>query len=930
MKRKIWTVLLTMLLALCVPLGLAACDLFGGDAGESGDNGDDTTIVTPGDPDDEPGTPGDPDDEPGTPENPDEEPGMGENPGEEPGTPENPDGEPGTPPEEDDPVTPPEEDDPVTPPEEDDPVTPPEEDDPVTPPEEDDPVTPPEDDDPVTPPEDDDPVTPPEDDDPVTPHEHTYTSAVTKEPTCTQEGEMTYTCTCGDSYTEPIAMTAHTEVIDEVVAPSCTKTGLTEGKHCSVCGEVLVAQEVVPTIAHNYVGKETKKPTCEQEGEMTYTCTACGGSYTESIPMSAHTEVIDKAVAPSCTKTGLTEGKHCSVCGEVLVAQEVVPTIAHNYVDGVCTMCGAPEPKPPTEGLVFTLSADQTQYSVTDYTGTATEVYIPTVYEGLPVTSIERYAFYDCDSLTSITIGNSVTSIGNGAFENCSRLTSITIPDSVTSIENEAFSGCSGLTSITVARGNSVYHSAGNCLIETESKTLIAGCKNSVIPTDGSVTSIGYLAFYSCTDLTSITIPDSVTSIGSGAFAYCRNLTSIEIPDGVTSIGGSAFQDCDSLESVTIGNGVTSVGDGAFYDCDSLTSITIGDSVKSIGGQAFYNCSNLTRLTIGKSVTSIGFQAFSGCGLTSITISDSVTSIGGFAFYNCRSLTNVVIGDSVTSVEGSAFYNCRSLTNVIIGDSVKSIGGFAFYNCSNLTRLTIGKSVTNIGDGVFGGCNSLTNITVASGNSVYWMEGNCLVEYGRTLIVGCKNSVITISSDIASIGDYAFEGCSFTNITIPDSVTSIGDRAFQNCSNLIGVTFGENSRLTRIGESAFYNTAYYNDESNWENDVLYIGDHLVAARDTLSGGYVVKQGTKSIARSAFRNCRDLVNITIPESVTGIGRNAFANCASLESATFEDPEGWRGTRSPMSSVEFGIYTFPYPTSVAYSLRNDYSIYDLYKR
>ena len=904
MKRKIWTVLLTMLLALCVPLGLAACDLFGGDAGESGDNGDDTTIVTPGDPDDEPGTPGDPDDEPGTPENPDEEPGMGENPGEEPGTPENPGEEPGTG---------------ENPGEEPGTGGNP----------------------------DDEPGTggnPDEEpgtgggsgeepstgggsgDDPVTPHEHTYMSQVTREPSCDHVGEMTYTCTCGDSYTEPVAMIPHTEVIDEAVAPTCTKTGLTEGKHCSVCGTVLVKQEVVSMIAHNYVGEVTKKPTCKQEGEMTYTCSGCGGSYTESIPMTAHTEVIDEAVAPSCTKTGLTEGKHCSVCGTVLVEQEVVPmtehsytseetkkptceqegemtytcsvcggsymesipTIAHNYVDGVCTMCGAPEPKPPTEGLVFTLSADQTQYSVTDYTGTATEVYIPTVYEGLPVTSIGDGAFYWCDSLTSIKIPDSVTSIGAAAFRDCSSLASIEITDGVTSIGEGAFIGCSSLTSIEIP---------------------------------DSVTSIGDYAFSSCSKLTSIKIPDSVTSIGGQAFGYCNNLTSITIPDSVTSIGSHAFYYCSGLTSITIPDGVTSIGDYAFSSCSKLSAVYITDmeawcNIEFSGERAnpltyahnlYLNGELVTNLVILDGVTNIGKWAFSGCGLTSITISDSVTSIGGFAFYNCRSLTNVVIGDSVTSVEGSAFYNC-----------------------SNLTRLTIGKSVTNIGDEVFGGCNSLTNITVASGNSVYWMEGNCLVEYGRTLIVGCKNSVITISSDIASIGDYAFEGCSFTNITIPDSVTSIGDRAFQNCSNLIGVTFGENSRLTRIGESAFYNTAYYNDESNWENDVLYIGDHLVAARDTLSGGYVVKQGTKSIARSAFRNCRDLVNITIPESVTGIGRNAFANCASLESATFEDPEGWRGTRSPMSSVEFGIYTFPYPTSVAYSLRNDYSIYDLYKR
>ena len=144
------------------------------------------------------------------------------------------------------------------------------------------------------------------------------------------------------------------------------------------------------------------------------------------------------------------------------------------------------------------------------------------------VTSIGSNAFYNCSSLRSITISNSVTSIGSNAFYNCSSLRSITIPNSVTSIGSNAFYNCSGLTSITVEQGNEVFHSAGNCLIQTESKTLILGCKNSVIPNDGSVTSIGSSAFYNCSSLTSITIPNSVTSIGSDAFYHCSSLTSIK------------------------------------------------------------------------------------------------------------------------------------------------------------------------------------------------------------------------------------------------------------------------------------------------------------------------------------------------------------------------------------------------------------------
>ena len=353
-----------------------------------------------------------------------------------------------------------------------------------------------------------------------------------------------------------------------------------------------------------------------------------------------------------------------------------------------------------------------------------------------------------------------------------------------------------------------------------------------------SVTSIGDYAFWGCTGLTSITIPNSVTSIGNMAYQYCFNLTSITIPNSVTSIGDEAFGYCSGLASITIGNNVTSIGLNAFRNCTGLTSITIPNSVTNIGSSAFEGCSGLTSITIPNSVTSIGSSAFKGCsGLTSITIPNSVTSIGYEAFRRCTGLTSIcvdegnsvydsrencnaiiqtetneliagcqstIIPNSVKRIENSAFEGCNGLTSITIPNSVTNIGSSAFEGCSGLTSITIPNSVTSIGFYVFRGCSGLTSICVDEGNTVYDSRENCnaIIETKTNkLIAGCQSTIIPNS--VTSIGSYAFYDCSsLTSITIPNSVTSIGDDAFYGCSGLTSITISNS--VTSIGYYAFY------------------------------------------------------------------------------------------------------------------------------
>lgn len=415
------------------------------------------------------------------------------------------------------------------------------------------------------------------------------------------------------------------------------------------------------------------------------------------------------------------------------------------------------------------------------------------------------------------------------------------------------------MTAMANTSGNYTYE----VISETDKTCVITkytgSTRNLVIPSslDGyKVVEIGEYAFF-----------DKEESIGN------KNLRSVEIPATVKKIGKFAFNACSGLNTVVLADGIEIVEEGAFFNCTYLATINLPDSITYIGRnilhdtkimpllpqyeredpmlpatEPIFDMSNWTNgaLYIGKHLLGVDLTKAG-----SFSVKEGTKTIAGEAFYWCDKLTSITIPNGVVSIGEYAFYNCDGIKSLYLPDSITAIGQSAFDHCDKLQTINIPSKVKEIADWTFTGCKALKSVT--------------------------------IPATVKRIGTGAYCACTaLETVKISGGVEEIGKAAFQGCTALANITIADSVKL--IGQNAFGSTRYYNTSTNWKNNTLYIGNHLINVRSSVSGAFSVPAGTKAISEDAFFECGKITEISIPSSVIGIYDGAFRKCTSLQNIT----------------------------------------------
>ena len=498
------------------------------------------------------------------------------------------------------------------------------------------------------------------------------------------------------------------------------------------------------------------------------------------------------------------------------------------------------------------------------------------------VTGIGVGAFLGATGLTSLTIPNSVTSIGINAFFKCSSLTSVNIPDGVTELASSIFSGCSSLASITIPNGVTSIgsYAFSSCpltsIVIPESVTSISyrvfdSCKNlTSVTIPSSLNFIDVGVFLRCDNL-SYNEYDNGLYLGNRDNPYLvlvkaksKDIKTCTVHEGCKLVT-EAFYGCTSLNSVSIPEGVTFIGKNAFYGCSNLSSLTIPSSITRIYGEdVFLGCSNLqyaeydNGLYLGNSENAyLVLAKTTSTDITDFYVDGWCKIISPKAFYQCTSLTSVTIPEGVVSIEEKAFEFCSNLNSVTLPSTVAYVGTYAFANCTGFSDFTcLAEEVPETERNAFGWCeteNKTLHVPGASiesyQNTYPWSNFGSIVAYypptfekevdglwyrfeterGCATVIpsrgyeGYSGDIVipaTIEDGgmtfiVTEIDGYAFSAIGtsagyssgITSITIPETVWYIGDGAFADCS--IPNILIKNATPPYIGYSVFSDPTYY-------------------------------------------------------------------------------------------------------------------------
>lgn len=528
-------------------------------------------------------------------------------------------------------------------------------------------------------------------------------------------------------------------------------------------------------------------------------------------------------------------------------------------------------------------------------------------------------------SIKTIVVEDGVVGIGNYAFYGCNKVTAVTIGNDVANIGNNVFTGCTALTDVTINSNTIVSksHQYDNNLC-----TIFGNQIKEYIIGNG-ITGIGDYAFYNSSNLISITLPNSITTIGNSSFSGCSSLSSIVIPDGVTSIG-SAFYNCISLTSIEIPSSVIFLSNAAFNGCSNLTHVTL-NSNSVVNGTNTINSifAYIHECILGNNVTSIGGCFFDGCNtLISVTISSSITNVGMYAFRGCTNLSEVHISDvgawcaiQFSNETANPLYYAHNLyigeeilTDLIIPDTVTLVSAEAFAYCNSITSLTIPKNVATVGTRAFNNCNNLARVTINS-NSVM-SSGGIKDKFGANV------SEYIIGDSVITIGNSAFSNCTgMTSVTIGNSVSNIANSAFANCTGLNEVHISDIAAWCDIAFGNLLANPLYTAHN------LYLNDDMVS-------DLIIPENVTSIGNYAFNGCTCMESLLVPKNITNIGNSVFDNCNNLMSIvwcpeTLNDYSSasnapFYNIRNQINSFIFGAEVRNIPAFLCYGMNNIPSI------